>query len=252
MKNSKCILWLFLLLLLFGGCNLDGLDFKKLSGDVNFNPEITAPLGNATISIWDLVQISNGEFDKIVPLNGMNAIFPPLSFVRQADVSSSGDLKNLASIDIDKVTLEIILENRLKVSMNINGSIFDTGHNKEITNFTLANVAPNETKITLVSLAGVQLSNNVEFRILKFESSGSVTPVLIDLNDYFRITLNLNDLSISSENLTIKKSQRLKNPLGVFGFDFPDLDLKAFGAVPERDSLSIKTISHQKITFNQI
>ncbi len=87
--------------------------------------------------------------------------------------------------------------------MNINGSIFDTGHNKEITNFTLANVAPNETKITLASLAGVQLSNNVEFRILKFESSGSVTPVLIDLNDYFKITLNLNDLSISSENLTI-------------------------------------------------
>ena len=320
MKNSTSILWIFLLLLLFGGCNLDGLDFNKLSSELNLSPEFVAPIAKANITVWDIVQSANKENEDVItkdpnglikivykendlfkynvrdfldfpavqnfssgdkvlgdispedvkvsknitlndlisnmngalngllPLDGMNVPFPPVSVTGLTSQFSLEQISDFTTITLSKGILEINIENKLKVPLTIKGSFFDKGYNREITDFTFANIPSNGTKKESVSLAGVQLSNQVEFRMLSFETSGSATPVNINLSDYFKIDFNLIDLGISKGNLVIKESQTLEGSTGAFEFDFPEPDLKAFSAVLKRGSLSIKTINTSQLT----
>jgi len=321
MKRSPNIIWFVLLLLLVSSCNLDSLDFGKLSKEVNLNPEFIAPLAKANITVWDLVQSANtgnedviskdpnglikivykknslfnynvrdflkfpgsqnfssgdkilgdispenvsvsrnitlnelvanlnGALDGLVPLNGMNFPFPPVSVTGLATQFNLDQITDFTSITLSKGTLEIKLENKLKVPITIKGNFFDIGNNRKITDFTFTNIAPNETSKTTFNLAGVQLSNKAEFRMLLFDTPGSSTPVNINLADYFKITFNLIDLGISKGNLMIKNSQTLEGSSDVFVFDFPnEPNMKAFGAVLKKGSLRIETTNSSKLT----
>ena len=320
MKNSNCIPLLFLLLLLFGGCNLDGLDFDKLSKEITLNPQFVAPIAKANITAWDLVQSANpenedvitkdanglikivykqndlfnynvrdlinfpksqnfsfgdkvlgvispenvgvskiitlndlvgnlhGDLDVLIPLNGMNVPFPVVSakdLVSQFRLDQISDYK---TITLSKGTLEISMENKLKVPLTINGSFFDIGNNREITDFTFTNITPNGIKNTSVSLAGFQLSNQVEFRMHSFDTPGSETPVIINLDDYFKVTFNLVDLSISRGNLMFKNPLTLNGSADVFEFEFPEPNVKAFSAVLKKGTLIIEAINSSKLT----
>lgn len=320
MKNSLFILWFFVLLLLFNGCNLDGLDFKKLSKDYGLTPEFIAPVAKANITVWDLVQSANkekdngitkdqnglikivytqnnlfnydvskflifpnkqvfpsedkvlgvispenisistnislndlvismnGALDDILPLNGMTLPFhaiPPTSSTTQYGLSS---ISEFTDITLSKGMLEIILENKLKIPMTIQGSLYDIVNNISVKDFTFSNIPPNGIDKKNVNLEGVRLSSQVVFRMLNFQSSGSVTPVNINLADYFKMTFNMTDLGISKGNLKIKP-QTLESSSGAFGFDFPDQPgMKAFSAVLKSGSLSIKTINTSSLT----
>ncbi|MDP3642781.1 MAG: hypothetical protein Q8S54_06265 [Bacteroidota bacterium] len=327
MKKSVFILWSFVLLLLFNGCNLDGFDFDKLSSEVNISPEFVAPIANAKISVWDMVQSANkendsvittdqnglikivykqdslfkydvGEFlnfsdeptiptekqylpeiapdnvnitssiqlndlvnlmapalDAIKPLNGMSLPFPAIVFPGPAaSFPNSEQIIDFTSITLSAGNLEVVLENKLKVPVTIQGVLFDKLNNRPVKDFTFTNIAPNGiAKTTLFSLTGVVLSNQVEFRMERFETSGSATPIVINLTDFFKLTFNLTGLKISSGTLKIKEAKTLDSSKGVFGFNFTDpnmKDMKAFGAVLKKGSLNIKANNNSPLTGN--
>lgn len=56
MRNSLMVLWVFAVLLLFNGCNLDNIDMGKMSDKINWNPEMVAPIAKANVTVWDLVK----------------------------------------------------------------------------------------------------------------------------------------------------------------------------------------------------
>jgi hypothetical protein len=308
------------MLLLSNGCNLEGLDFEKISKDSGLNPEFVAPIANANLTVWDLVQSANkanedlikkdpnglikiiyrqndlfrynvkdfltfpvmenfssgdkvlgnilpedvhvsrnislkdlsdklnGALDGVLLLNGMTLPFPPVSVSNITAEFNLDEITDFKTVTLDKGTLEISLENKLKVPVTINGSFFDTGNNTEIANFTYENIEPNEIKKITDDIAGVKLSNRLEFRLKTFETPGSVLPVNINVSDYFNITFDLTNLAISKGNLMIKNTQSLEGSSGVFSFDFPDSGVKAYSAVLKKGSLTIKSSNTSKLT----
>jgi hypothetical protein len=320
MKKPPFFIWSISLICLLSSCNLDNLDFNKLSNETNLAPEFIIPVANANISVWDLIQSANtgnedvitkdlnglvkivykkdnlfnynvhdfltfpsvqtfssgdkvlgdilpedlsttlniglnelvnsvnGALDTILPLNGFTAIFPGVSASGLSAPFDFDPIVEFKTITLSNGTLKIKMENQLKVPITIKGSFYDIGYNRKITDFTFADIQPNETSIESVSLAGIQLSNQVEFRLVTFNTPGSIVPVKISLNDYFRTTFSLTDPAISQGNLIIKSSQTIKGSSGVFGFNFPEPDLKAFSAVLKKGSLSIKTSNTSQLT----
>ncbi|MDP2337239.1 MAG: hypothetical protein Q8N05_12480 [Bacteroidota bacterium] len=199
------------------------------------------------ITLNDLVNNTNGALDEIVPLNGTNSNFPAASYNGPDSQYSLNSITDFRTISLSKGTLEINLDNKLKVPVTITGSLYDIGFNRKITNFTFANINPDATSKTSVSLAGVQMSSQIEFRMSTFQTPGSSTPVYIDLADYFNISFDLVNLGISNGNLKVT-AQTLEGYSGVFGFTFPEPDLKAFKAVLKKGSLLIKTTNSSKLT----
>ena len=320
MENSKCILWLFLLLLLIGGCNLDNLDFEKLSKNVNLSPEFVAPVAKANITVWDLIQSANKENEDVITMdqnglikivykqndlfnynvrdfidfpgsqsfssgnkvlgdispddisvtrnislnelisntngalndllqfNGMTIPFPATSISDIVSRFTLDPISDFSTITLRKGTLVVNMENKLKVPLTVKGNLFDLGNNRVINEFTFTNIAPGEKKSTSANLDGKQISNNLEFRMISFATTGSVTPVLINLSDYFKLDFNLTDLGISQGNLIIKNSQTLEGTSDVFKFDFPEPDLKAFAAVLKKGTILVKTTNTSKMT----
>jgi hypothetical protein len=59
MKRFIVLSWFVLLLVLMNSCNLDNVDFRKLSDEVSLNPTFVAPLVSANITGWDLFQTAN-------------------------------------------------------------------------------------------------------------------------------------------------------------------------------------------------
>ncbi|MDO9615469.1 MAG: hypothetical protein Q7J86_13215, partial [Bacteroidota bacterium] len=330
MKRSAYVFLYVLLLSVLNGCNLDNLDFEKLSKNVNMTPEFVAPVAKANITVWDIVQSANNEnedvitkdqnglvkivyrqndlfnynvrdlldfpasqnftsgdkllgnispndisvsrnitlnelagkmngaLDGLIPLHGQNVPFPPVS-VQNLDLKFNYEpISDFNTITLGYGNLVIDLINKLKVPLSIRGSFFDVGYNRLITEFTFTNIAPTGSKNKSVNLSGFQLSNQVEFRLLSFETTGSETPVIVNLADYFSINFTLSELGISKGNLMIMNALTLEGSNDVFEFNFPEPDLKAFGAVLKRGSLSIKTTNNSQLkgsvnlTLNEI
>lgn len=59
MKKIPFIISLVLLLSILNSCNLNNLDFNKLSSELNLNPGLVAPVAKANVSVWDLIQSAN-------------------------------------------------------------------------------------------------------------------------------------------------------------------------------------------------
>jgi len=69
MKKSFVLIWSAVILLLINSCNLDGLDFNKLSDEVKLNPEFIAPIAKANISVWDLLKSVNRDNPDLITKN---------------------------------------------------------------------------------------------------------------------------------------------------------------------------------------
>ena len=320
MKKFYFVFWTVLLLFLTNSCNLDSLDFNKLSKEMSLNPEVVAPVAKANITVWDLLQSVNqtnsdviikdptsglvkivytqndlfkynvrdflnfpnqqnfssgdkqlgeispadisatrnitlselasslgGNLEVLKTFNGMTVPFPAYSFNGPSVQYGIVPITDYTSITLSKGTLDISLENKMKVPFTLKGSLFDIGYNKVIADFTFTNILPNGTSKTSVSLVGIKLSNTVEFRLLSFETIGSAIAVPININDFFKMTFDLKNLSISSGNLKVTP-QTLEGSSSAFGFEFPEPDFKAFGAVLKKGSLTIKTNNTSKLT----
>ncbi|HEY3371899.1 MAG TPA: hypothetical protein VGK10_13675 [Prolixibacteraceae bacterium] len=203
---------------------------------------------STTITLGKLVDKLKGALDEIIPFNGMNFPFPPKSVSNMDAHFSLNAIPDFTTITLSKGTVEITMVNELKVPVTIDGSLFDVGYNRAITDFTFTNMAANETKTISASLAGKQLSNQLEFRMMSFSTPGSATPVLINLADFLKLSFHLTDLGVSNGHLMISKSQPVKGSEGVFEFVFPQPDLKAFSGVLNKGSVSIESGNNSQMT----
>lgn len=316
MKDSRLILWIFLLVVSLNSCNLDELEFKKLSGDANWNPEMVLPLAKGNLNAWELLNgaVENNESSLVKDPDGLLKIvyrkndllnysvhdlfsFPtsqsftldekPLGEIYPEDMVLStqislddlsgllgGSLSQLAAfngstspfpavsapaldapfniigvsdfefITLSKGVLDIHIENRLKVPVTVKGSLFDKTFNKSIKEFTFSNLLPGEFKNVTSDLTGVEISNQVEFKLLTFETPGSITPVNINMQDYFKIKFMLKDLGISKGSVKVTKQQTLKEGDGAFDFTFSETEMKAFGAHLKKGLLTIRNTSN--------
>lgn len=320
MKSYVNAMFISIVVMFLNGCNLEGLDFDKLSKDTGISPEFVIPIAKANISVWDLVQSANkdnedliqkdpnglikivyqqsdfinykvssiipnpgtqnfssgslvigdilpkdvnvetsitlnqlsvklnGLLDGILPFNGMKIPFPPIVASGMDAHFNLDAIKDYSSITLRTGTVEITLKNEMQVPLTIDGSLFDVGNNRSVTDFTFTNIAPHLTKVVSADLTGIQLSNQVEFRLKNFNTPGSLTPVNINLEDYFKVSFQLKDLAISKGNLMISKSQFMKGHNGEFEFMFPEPDIKAFSAVLKKGSLSISVKNGSQLT----
>jgi len=74
MKKFYYQLFLIAMLLIFNSCNLDNLDFNKLSDNVDASPEIIAPLAHADVSVWDIVKSASDENDSLVKVGDNDVV----------------------------------------------------------------------------------------------------------------------------------------------------------------------------------
>jgi hypothetical protein len=320
MKKYYYLIWLSLILFIVNSCNLDNLDFEKLSGEVNLKPEFVFPVAKANVTVWDLVQsankenedlitkdpnglikiiyrqndlftynvrellkfpasqsfssgekyigdlfpedvqvsrplslreligASNGQLDGFLAFNGMTMPFPAISMTSIDARFGMDEISDFTSITLSKGNLEIKMENKLQVPLTITGNLFDVGNNKVIADFTFSNIPPNGTKTNLVNLTGKQFSNKIQFRLLSFVTPGSATPVKINLDDFFKLDFSFKDLGITQGNVIVKNNQTLEGSSSTFFFDFPEPDMKSYGAVLKKGTLLIKTTNSSKLS----
>lgn len=320
MKDLRIIFWTFLLAITLNGCNLEELDFSKLSKDVNLNPEMVVPIAKGNIAVWDLVNAANkdnvtglekdpnglvkivyrqnnlftypatnlldfpvtqnfssgdqqlgdispsdvrisrdlslnmlvdelgGAMGILRLLNGLTVPFPPISLTGLSSQFVLDENSEFKTVSVSKGTLEIHLANHLKVPLTIKGTLYDKLYNRNIADFTFLNLAPGAEKNIRADLAGMELSNQVDFRMLTFETPGSATPVQINLDDYIQVKFKLIDLVISKGTLKISSTQTLDGSRGTFDFDFPQPDMKAFGAVLKKGTLSLKCLNNSALS----
>lgn len=204
-------------------------------------------LVSRNITLLELANTLNGPLAALVPFNGMTVPFPAFTFNGPAQPYSLNQITDYTTITVSKGSFEISMENKLKVPVTIKGNLYDLVYNRKIIDFTFPNVAPNSSTKTSVNLAGIQLSNKVEFRMDNFATTGSAGGVLINTSDYFKLSFDLKGLGISAGNLMIK-SQLLEGFAGNFDFKFPEADLKAFSSVLKKGTLNIKTVNSSKVT----
>ncbi|MGE5427796.1 MAG: hypothetical protein ACM3O8_07870 [Methylococcaceae bacterium] len=196
-----------------------------------------------SINLQELSGKVNGQLDGVVLLNGKTAPFPS---VKSSNLDAAFVLDNVLdfkTITLSKGTLKVELKNKLKVPLSLTGSLYDVLNNKPIDDFAFSNVAPGTTSSLSFDLKGSDLSNDIEFRLYSFETLGSATPVDINLNDYFTLAFGMSDLSISKGVIKIVKPQSFEGAKGNFEFDFPESNLKAFGAMLKKGTLSMKSVN---------
>jgi hypothetical protein len=318
---KKPIVLIFMALLLsMAGCVTDGIDFSKLSDEVNLSPEFVTPVAKANISVWDLMQAVNKENRNLISkdpnglikimyrqndlfkynvrdllnfpvqqnfssgdkpigeiqpgslsvshsitladlnslsgggpidlnlFNGQTVPYPPFSYSGAVVSYKLSLITDFTSVTFSKGFLEISLENKLKVPVTFKGYLFDAGNNAKIKDdFTFTNVAPNASSKVSLDMTGVQLSNNLEFRMISYSTPGSVTPVVINKLDFIKLSANLLTASITKGNLLVK-SQTVQGASGAVSFTFPQADLKAYSCNFKRGTLTIKTTNTSKIT----
>lgn len=212
----------------------------QLLGDISPEDVIVA----RAINLQELSGKMGGQLDGIAAFNGMTVPFPAVSSDNMNAHFTLQEIEDFKSVTLSKGIMKVQLKNKLKVPVSIQGSLFDITNNRAVADFSFSDVAPETTKSLTFNLDGTDLSNQIEFRLGSFETPGSSTPVNINLNDYFNMTFSLMDLGISKGNIKILTAQTLEGSKGNFEFDFTGEDLKAFGAILKKGSLSIRSVNN--------
>jgi hypothetical protein len=320
MKKSLFLTCSLILLLLVNSCNLDSLDFNKLSDDVNLSPQFVGPIAKANISVWDLLQSVNKDNKDLIskdpnglvkimykqtdlfkynvrdllsfpvqqsfssgdkqlgdiqpgtvsvnrsitladlgglagggPINvsifhGMTVPIPAYSFNGPSFSYKIDQITDFTNVTLTKGSLEITFENKLRIPVSLKGSLYDLGYNRKIKDdITFNNVAPNTISKVTMDLAGVQMSNNLEFRLASFSTPGTTTPVYIDKADYIKLTADLKNAIVSKGNLKVS-TQTVPGSSGIVSFVFPEPDLKAFATVLKKGTMTIKVTNTSKVS----
>lgn len=195
------------------------------------------------ISLDELTNLLGGSLSQLSALDGSNAPFPSVSAPGLNAPFNTNGTSEFEYIVLSEGVLDIHIENRLKVPITVRGSLVDKASGNKIQEFTFNQVMPGEFKNVTSNLAGVELSNQVEFKLLSFETPGSVTPVGIHMQDYFKIKFMFNDLGISSGRLKVTDIHTLKAGDGFLDFEFEDTEMKGFAARLKKGLLTIRNTS---------
>jgi len=210
------------------------------------------------IDLTELSGKTNGQMDGVAALNGQNTFFPAVSSTNMSSPYTLDEITDFKSVTISSGNLKIELENKLKVPVTIKGDLYDITNNKVVHEFTFTNVAPGTTAVVNKDLAGTNLSNMVEFRMISFQTPGSTNSVLINMNDYFKINFLFTSLSVSKGLIRLLDSQKLAGSSDKLQFDFPEENVKVIGAILKKGTLTIRTINNLpftgmiNITINEI
>lgn len=199
---------------------------------------------NRAIDLQELSGKMNGQLDPIVPFNGKTAPFPAVSSNNMGATFTLSDITDFKTVTLSKGTLTVQLKNKLKVPLSMSGSLYDITNNTDLAQFSFTNIAQEATGSFSFPMAGKELSNKLEFRMHSFETPGSSSAVAINLNDYFNVTFSMTDLGISRGYVKIVSTQTLEGSKGNFEFDFPETDLKAYGAILKKGTLQIKSVNN--------
>jgi hypothetical protein len=215
------------------------------------------PIGNISvnsisvgcnISLSDLVTLLGGGLINVEPYNGLTVPFPAFSYSGPYVSFKLDQIPDFTNITLNKGILEITMENKLKVPITVKGSLFDLGYGRKIKDdFTFSNIAPNAISKVSLDLAGIQISNQVEFRMLTFDTPGSATPVFINPLDLFKLNFDLANATISKGNLKIN-SQTMGGSSGTVSFVFPEPDLKAYSTILKKGTMNIKASNTSKVS----
>jgi hypothetical protein len=196
----------------------------------------------------DLGGLAGGGPINVSIFNGLTVPVPAYSFNGPSFSYKIDQITDFNNVTLTKGSLEIAIENKLRIPVSLTGSLYDLGYNRKIKNdITFSNVAPNTISKVTMDLAGVQLSNNLEFRLASFSTPGSTTPVYIDKNDYIKLTADLKNAIVSKGNLKVS-TQTVAGSSGTVSFVFPEPDLKAFATVLKKGTMTIKVSNTSKIS----
>lgn len=215
------------------------MDEKPLG---EFHPEDITLASQITLN--DLTALIGGNLSQLVLVNGLTFPFPAVSAPQMNAPFDLSGVAEFETITLSQGVLDIHIENRMKVPITISGALFDKASNHKVREFTFSNLMPGEFKNVTSNLAGVELSSQVEFRLQTFETPGSITPVTINLTDYFKIKFMLKDLIISRGNMKVTQIKTLKGGDGFLDFAFPETEMKAFGAHLKKGLLTIRNSSN--------
>lgn len=183
MKKTPFFIWFLLLLFLLNGCNLDSLDFDKLSKEVNLNPEFVAPVAKGNISIWDMIQLANKENDGLITKdqNGLIKI-----------VYKQNNLFNYNVRDFLNFPKQQSFPSEDKILGNISPEDFSISRNVTINDLI---GSTNQEFDKLIPLAGMY----TPFPPISF--SGQIYNFSFgNINDFTNITLSKGSLEVMLEN----------------------------------------------------
>jgi hypothetical protein len=200
------------------------------------------------VNLLELSEKVNGKLDGILLSDGNTAPFPEVLSPNMGAQFPLTDITGFKTVTLSNGTLKVEVKNNLKVPVSISGSLYDVTNNRQVAPFSFTNIAPQATSSLSYPMAGKDLSNKLEFRMNSFETPGSTTPVSINLRDYFSLTFSLTDLGISKGMVKIENTRTMEGSKGNFEFDFPEPNLKAFGAVLKKGSLIIKSVNEAPLT----
>lgn len=200
-----------------------------------------------SITLQDLSGLAGGGPINLAIFQGMTVPFPPYSFNGPSVSYKIDQITDFTNVTLSKGTLEITFENKLRIPVTLKGSLFDLVFNRKIKDdIVFTNIAPNAVSKVSFDMAGVQLSNNIEFRLASFSTPGSLTPVYIDKADFVKINGDLKNASVSKGNLKVS-TQTVPGSSGVVSFVFPEPDLKAFASVLKKGTISVKISNTSKV-----
>lgn len=120
MKRFPFVFWIVLLLFLVNSCNLDSLDFNRLSKEVNLNPTFVVPVAKANISVGDLLKSANqGDVITTDPVTGIVKIVYKQNNLFEYKVRDLLNFPSLQSFSSRDKEMGEISPGNISVSRNI-------------------------------------------------------------------------------------------------------------------------------------
>ncbi len=104
------------------------------------------------------------------------------------------DWSDIDYADIHSGTMIVSITNNYPVDLVIDGELYDVETGETVLGFDEMDVAPGETETKTYDLAGIQLSSDTRARIISLATSGSSTPVMVDLDDTVALDIQFEDL----------------------------------------------------------
>ncbi|HBL74900.1 MAG: hypothetical protein A2W90_06985 [Bacteroidetes bacterium GWF2_42_66] len=216
---------------------------NKVIGNISLDNVLV----NKEVSLRDITDAVNGNIDNIIPLDGTVNVFPATSYVGPPPaVYAVPDITDFTSVKFAKGNVEITLQNNLPVPITMEGGLINRQTGLGFAAFSFINLGPGNTETITVSMVGKTITNQIDFRMTKFETASTGFPALINLNDKFKLSMNFKDVEISEGNVKTDL-QVISGFSGSFDFTFED-GVKVFEAILKGGFLDITSSNNSQLT----
>lgn len=180
------------------------------------------------LSIKDLQDKLSGAIDNIT--DGPSQI-PNMLYENQNEVYEVDPISNFENINILSGNLVVTLSNTGFTQGNaitIGGQFYDKNSGTILASFLIEDVVVHAPKEKLTILKNLSISNEINFRLTKFEIISNTQTETVDLNaELFKLDLSFKDIEINSGKVKIEAQTIAKS--GSFNFDFEE-SVKVFKA----------------------